>query len=220
MRSIINFACFAVIVLSLCAQERAPQGKTVSTNDAQGLPPRAAPADYQAQAKAGAITIAAEFEGHAISTPEGALSSDEYVVVEAAFFGEAGAKLQLSLNDFSVRINGKKTPVQRQSYELVGQSVKDPEWEPPTPQKSKTSLTGGGGNGGDSNTPPAPVRVPPEVQRVLAQRVKKASLAEGDRLLPQAGLLYFPYGGKVTSVRSIELIYAGPAGQAKLELQP
>ena len=32
-------------------------------DEAKGLPPRAAPGDYQAQAKAGEVTIAAEFVG-------------------------------------------------------------------------------------------------------------------------------------------------------------
>ena len=43
--------------------------------------------------------------------------------------------------------------------------------------------------------------------------------AEGERPLPQTGLLYFPYGGKVTGIRSLELIYSGTAGKAKLDLQ-
>jgi hypothetical protein len=53
----------------------------------------------------------------------------------------------------------------------------------------------------------------------MAQRVQKASLPEGDRPLPQAGLIFFQYGGKTESIRSLELIYDGPAGKATLKLQ-
>lgn len=220
--SIFKIACLSVLVPLLCAQDSDTQAKSGASNATQGLPPRASPADYQAKAKAGAVTIAAEFAGHAIPTAEGTLSVEDYVVVEAALFDGTGEKLSLSFNDFSLRINGKKAPVQREHYEVVGQSVRDPEWGPPAPsQKSKTSLTGGGGGGGDLTVPPpTPVKPPPEVQRALMQRVKKTSLAEGDRVLPQAGFLYFPYSGKITSLRSIELIYSGPAGHATLALTP
>ena len=53
-----------------------------------------------------------------------------------------------------------------------------------------------------------------------AQRAQKAALPEGDRTLPVAGLLFFQYSGKAKSIRSVDLIYNGPAGKATLELQP
>ena len=54
----------------------------------------------------------------------------------------------------------------------------------------------------------------------MQQRTQKASLAEGERALPQAGLIFFPYRGQEQSIHSIELIYKGPAGQVTLTLQP
>jgi len=203
------------------------QGQNTPSNDAQieakGTPPRATPADYQAQAQAGAVTVAAEFRGHSIPTLQGTLSTEDYVVIDVGLFGSPGARLVLSTGDFSLRINGKKTPLPSQPYGLVVGSVKDPEWEPPEPpaSKSKTSLgSGGKGDQGEGNTPPAPVKIPIPVQRAMAQRVQKASLPEGDRALPQAGLVFFRYGGKTQSIHSLELIYAGPAGKATLKLQP
>jgi hypothetical protein len=186
------------------------------------MPARATPADYQAHAQAGTVTIAAEFTGHSIPTLQGALSTEDYVVIETGLFGSPGARLRLSASDFSLRINGKKTPLPSQPYGLVVGSVKDPEWEPPIPAtpKSKTSLGGGGkGEPGEANGPPAPVQIPIGEQRAMAQRVQKASLPEGDRTLPQAGLIFFQYRGKTQSIHSIELIYAGPAGKASLKLQ-
>lgn len=200
----------------LCAQN----GKPPALNEPQGIPPRSAPTDYQAQGKAGAVTIAAEFAGHAVPTPDGPLNTDDYVVVEVGLFG--ADKLVLSPDDFSLRVNGKKAAVQSRPYGAVVASVKDPEWAPPEKKdKPKTSIgSGGAGAGPGDDGPPPPVKVPIEVQRAIAQRVRKVSLWEGDRPLPQAGLLYFPYHGKTKGISSLELIYSGPAGTATLVLQP
>ena len=207
-----------IAALCLCAQGQSTPGK-----EAKGLPPRATPADYQAQAQAGTVTIAAEFLGHGVPTPQAVFSTEDFVVVETALFGSAEARIKLSVDDFSLRINGKKTALPSQPFVLVAKSLKDPEWEPPVPaeSKSKSSFSGSGkGSPGDSNSPPAPVRMPIELQRAMEQRVQKALLPEGDRTLPQAGLVFFQYKGKPQSIHSIELIYTGSAGTATLTLQP
>jgi hypothetical protein len=100
-------------------------------------------------------------------------------------------------------------------------SLKDPAYEPLIKSevgKTKVGDGGGGrGGGGQDDGPPPPPKVPIEVQLSMEKRTKKASMPEGDRPLPQAGLLFFEFGGKV---RSAELIYEGPAGKATLNLQP
>ena len=191
--------------------------------EAKGLPPRATPADYQAQTKAGAVTIAAEFAGHSVPTAQGPLTTDDFVVVETGLFGAPDARMKISADDFSLRINGKKAPLPSLPYGMILSSVKDPEWQPPEEAKSKSKgglSTGGNGDQADSNAPPPPVKIPIEVQRAMAQRVQKATLPEGDRTLPQAGLIYFQYRGKTQGIHSVELIYDGPAGKATLALQP
>jgi hypothetical protein len=205
----------------LWALGQSPQGDEAQF-DAKGLPPRATPADYQAHAQVGAVTLAAEFTGHSIATLQGPLSTEDYVVVEAGLFGPPGARLELSPGHFSLRINGKKTALPGQPYGFVVASVKDPEWEPPAKagSKSKTSLNGGGGEQGEPGAPPAPVKVPIGVQRAIAQRVQRAALPEGDRALPQGGLLFFEYRGRAQGIHSVELLYDGPAGKATLALRP
>jgi hypothetical protein len=79
---------------------------------------------------------------------------------------------------------------------------------------------GGQGDKSEANAPPEPVKIPIGVQRAMAQRVQRSSLPEGDRTLPQAGLIFFQYRGKTEGIRSVELIYSGPAGKATLMLQP
>lgn len=215
LRSALAVAGIFVAAVCLTGQQSAP---VLEPNP--GLPPRATPTDYQFQAKAGAITIAAEFDDHSVPTPEGPLSNEDFVVVEAGIYGPPGTKLRLSPTDFSIRINGKK-PEPAKSVELVLKRLKDPTWEPPelanAEPKSKGGITDGNSKS-DITQPTLPpiIHVPIELQRSWNKRAQKASLPEGERALPQAGLLYFEHSGKV---KSAELLYEGPAGKAKLALQ-
>jgi hypothetical protein len=211
-------AALAVIFSQgVCAQEA--QSNDAQAREAKGIPPRATPADYQAHAQAGTVSIAGEFTGHSIATPEAIYSTEDYVVVEVGLFGPPESHLKLSFEDFSLRINGKKMPLPAQPYGLVFKSLKDPEFEPPSSEsKSKTSIGSGGAGQGDPA--PAPVHMPIGMERAMEQRVQKASLPEGERPLPEAGLIFFPHHGKIDSIHSIELMYAGPGGKATLTLQP
>jgi hypothetical protein len=210
-----------ITALCLCVQGQNTPSKDAPVNEAKGMPPRATPADYEAHAQAGEITVAAEFKGHSVPTLEGTYTTEDYVAVETGLFGSPGARTKLSSEDFSLRINGKK-PQSSQHYLLVFSSLKDPEWQPPeaAESKSKTSFGGGGGAGGQGDSPPTPPKMPLELQRVMQQHVQKAAFPEGDRALPQAGLIFFPYRGKTEHIRSIELTYTGPAGKATLTLHP
>ena len=196
-----------------------PPGKDASIH---GLPPRPTPGDYQAHAVVGKFTIAAEFTEHAISTPEATLSSEDFVAVEVGIFGPPEERLKISHDQFSLRINtGKKAPITTSvQYGIVYRSLKDPEWQPPEPPAAAKSKTGinTGGEGGQDNSPPPPVHIPIEVERAMQQRVQKAALPEGERAVPAAGLIFFPFHGKTKSIRSIELIYEGPAGKTSLRL--
>jgi hypothetical protein len=166
------------------------------------------------------LTVAAEFMGHSVPTPQGTYSSEDFVVVETGLFGPPEARAKLSSGDFSLRINDKKAPLHSQPYEFVARSLKDPEWAPPAEDKSKskTGLSSGGKDTGEP--PPAPVHMPMELQLAMEQRVRSAVLLEGERGLPQAGLIFFQYRGKAQSIHSVELVYTGPAGTATLTLQP
>ena len=208
----------AMLSAPLPGQAPASQpARETPASEFRGLPARAAATEYQAQGKAGAINIGAEFDGHSVPTAEGAYTTDDFVVVEVGMFGAPGARATLSTGDFSLRINGRKNLLPNQPYELVFKSLKDPEWGPPTKEKSKTSV-GGGADGSDA--PPAPVHMPMELRHAMEQRVQKAVLLEGDRALPQAGLLFFDYRGKAQGIHSVELIYNGPAGNVTIPLHP
>ena len=200
----------------MCVHGQPPQP------EAKGLPPRASPADYQTQAKAGSVTVAAEFTGHSVPTLEAPLATDDYIVIETALFGPPGARTKLAAGDFSLRINGKKV-LPGESFAAVLATLKDPQWEPPEKAESKSKggfSSGGGGNQREPGEPPPVVHVPLELQRAMARRVRDVALPEGDRALPQAGLVFFLYRGKAQGIHSVELTYTGPDGKATLKLQP
>lgn len=207
-------------VLGVCLQGQTPQSGEAQA-ELKGLPPRATAGDYQFQAQAGGVTIAAEFKGHSIPTMQGPLNSEEYVAVEIGMFGAPGARATLSPEHFSLLINRKKSPLPAKPFVVVAGTLTDPEWEPPEQPESKKSKTRfGGGGQSEGSEPAAPVKIPIEVRRAMTQRVQKVVLPEGDRPLPQAGLIFFQYRGKADSIRFVELLYEGPAGKASLKLQP
>jgi hypothetical protein len=189
------------------------------------MPARATPGDYQAHGSAGPLTVGAEFMQHQVPTPQGLLTTEDYVVVEAGLFGPPEARTTLSYQDFSLRINEKKNPQRSEPYAMVFKSLKDPEWEADTfveQKASKTSIgsSGAGGTSGNSGAPPPVIHVPIKLQREWEARATKAAFPEGDRVLPQAGLLFFQYRGKASGIHSLELTYSGPAGKVTIPLNP
>jgi hypothetical protein len=62
--------------------------------------------------------------------------------------------------------------------------------------------------------------MPMPLVHTMQVKVQKAALPEGDRALPVAGLLFFLYHGRNEQLKSVELIYSGPAGKATVTLQP
>jgi hypothetical protein len=217
MRANVVIGAFLGAAACLFAQNPGTETQSALVQ-AQGIPPRATPGDYQVKGQAGNLTIAAEFLGHSIPTANGTVITEDYVVVEAAVFGPEGARAALSASDFMLRINGKKNPLQGAHFGLVFSSLKDPEWGP-TPSETAKSKTSVGGQGGGSEPPPLPPKMPVPLRRAMEQRVQKAALPEGDRALPQAGLVFFQYRGKVDGIHSVELTYNGEGGKATLALQ-
>lgn len=213
--------CF-VCVWALQAQNATnttPPTTNPEANELKGMPPRSTPGDYAAHAKVGEYTIALEYAGHNVPRPEDPLTTEDFVVVEAALYGPPGSHLTLSPQNFELHINDKK-PMTSSSFVLVASSLRDPEWIPPEQlqkkEKPKTSFGGGGGE--DTST--LPPKIPIELQRKMTRYIRDAALPEGDRPLPVAGLLFFPYRGKTQSIHLLELIYSGPAGKAVVPLQP
>jgi hypothetical protein len=211
MQHISVFACGLLLAAALEAQPPA-------VKDSMGMPPRLSAAEYSSREAAGDITIGAEFLGHSLPTGSGILKTEDYVAVEAAVFGKAGARATVSPDNFTLRINGKKA-IAATPFELIASSIKDPEWAPPETKSKTGGVSAGGGGDSNNNEPPPPPRIPPEVRRANEVKVRKTVMPEGDRVLPIAGLLFFRYGGQEKGIHEVELDYNGPNGKAKLVLQ-
>jgi hypothetical protein len=206
------------LALGFLANAQPKPGLIIST----GVPPKAGPADYQGQSQAGTVTIAADFTGHSVATPESTFTSEQYIAFEVGLFGKVGDRVTLSPSQFTLKINGKKTVLESVPFAVIFGSLKDPEWEESQAaakvEKAKTSVGGGGGGGAD-DAKPAPPKMSITELRAMQQKVQKAAMPEGDRPVPQAGLIFFQYGGNVKKVSSLELSYNGSAGKAKLTIQ-
>jgi len=212
--SILTGAALAVVFCLNVPGQDVPGKK-----DVKGLTARTSAADYQAHAQAGTVTIAADLAGHGVPTSDGTYENENYTVVEVGLFGPPAARLNVSYKDFSLRINGKKGLLPAQPYEGVFGSLKDPEWVAPNGAEAKSKGAMGAGGGGGQDAAPAPARMPMNLRLAMEQKVAKAALPEGERVLPGAGLLFFQQGGKTSGLKSVELIYNGAAGKATLALQ-
>jgi hypothetical protein len=61
--------------------------------------------------------------------------------------------------------------------------------------------------------------MPLNLTLAMERKVRAASVPEGERPLPGAGLIFFQHGGKLSGIHSVELLYNGAAGKAMLTLQ-
>jgi hypothetical protein len=211
----------------LTAQTPAPPPAPASTVDVKGIATRASAAEYQTAVKVGNYTLAVDFDANGVPTSDGVFSTEEYIVFEVALYGPPGSHAMLQLSDFALRINGKKQPTPAQPYTFVFKSLKNPEWEATlayVPKESANGINaGGGGRGGGApadNLPPPKPKMPIDIERKMELRVQKAAVSEADRPLPQTGLIFFPYAGKIKNIHNMDLIFTGAIGKATIPMQP
>ena len=195
----------------------------------KGLAARTAPTDYQVHAEKGGYTLGMDFVGHSMPTLDGGvLSNDDYIALEVAVYGPAGTRAKLAITDFKLRINNKKNDVDPQPAGMLDSALKDPEWEAentPSKEKSKSGMSSEADETGVKRDPMAsstPVTPKPSVpvKRSWIARLQKMAFIEGDRELPQGGLIFFPYHGKTAGIKTLELVYKSPGGEIVIKLKP
>ena len=186
--------------------------------------------DYEVHAQAQNAAIGAEFTVHSFSRGEQAFLAKDYLVVEVALFPPKGETFTVENGGFSLRINGKKQLLLPQPASMVAASLQHPEWE--QPRGATPTVAGGMGNAGvilvgpPRNTNPFPGSNPPGSQlppRVPVPQdnptgirkepvkadvlVTETALVEGPHHSPVSGFLYFPFTAKISSIKSLELLY-------------
>src|ERR1700737_1506090 len=96
--------------------------------------PREKASDYPEHARLADREIGVEYLVHSIPVERGVLAASDYLVVEVAVFPLTLAGVTVSGGQFTLRINGKKTPVYAQSPGMVAASLKYPDYERTRPQ--------------------------------------------------------------------------------------
>jgi len=202
-----------------------------------GTIPRKATSDYPVQTVLGGHTLAAEYMVRSFQGRNHTFFTKDYLVVEVALYGPKFARLLVSNGHFSLRINGKKQALLPQAPSFVAASLRYPDWE------MRPRIEAGAGVGdrgviigdppvarfpGDPRDrppriprtpePPGPGGVEKEEPARADEVAVESALPEGELVVPVSGYLYFPSRAKPKSIRSLELLYQGPAGSATLRL--
>jgi hypothetical protein len=199
-----------------------------------GTTPKASAQDYPVRARLEKLAIGTEYLVHSFSSGREMFIAKDYLVVEVALFPANGASLLVNAGHFSLRVNGRKQALSPQAPEFVAASLKYPDSDTgPRAAAALGPLVLGQPRPverfpGDPNarTGPAPPRAPTDnpsgqdqAPPVKADElVVQAALPEGEHHGPTSGFLYFPYRGKISRIRSLELVFASPAGSTTLPL--
>ena len=189
-----------------------------------GTDPKPKAEDYEVHGQSKDISIGAEFMIHSFSGQGQTYIAKDFLVVEVALYPPKGTALDANPGRFALRLNGKRlAPVQPQ---MVAASLQHPEWQ------TGPRLEGGGGlgnagvilgrprptqvPGGQDPRGPTQPRVPapdppggvaPEPRVPAHELLVQTALPQGSYKGPVSGFLYFPYKGKTTSIKSLDLLY-------------
>jgi hypothetical protein len=190
---------------------------------AQGTETKAKLGEYPVHGSVDDVGVGAEYMVRSVGSPRGSFIADKFLVVDIAVFPPP-AGMTVSTSAFSLRVNGKNT-LMAQTPGMVGASLKYPDWYH---QRGVTVAAGPIILGrptpverfpGDNR--PAESRIPGPVPRAptdttggaantaeidQAEIVETTSLPEGPRRQPVSGYVFFPYSGKLTKIKKVELL--------------
>lgn len=199
-----------------------------------GTTPKASEQDYPVRAKLQKLSIGAEYLVHSFSSGRQMFIAKDYLVVEVALFPAKGENLEVNASHFTLCVNGRKQALSPQAPEFVADSLKHPDQSyglhPVAAlgpivlgQPQPTERFPGDPNGRAGTPPPqAPEDNPSGLDKEPPIRaedlVVQAALPDGEHHGPTSGFLYFPYRGNIHRIRSLELMFTGPAGSAALPL--
>lgn len=205
------------------------------------IEPRQAAKDYPAQAVLSSASFGVEYLVRSVSAQNRTFFLNEYLVVELGVFPARGVKVPLALSQFRLRVTQKKKQETLPAIgpEFVAASLHYPDWNY---RRGAEAAVGAGdgavilgrprtverfpGDPSGRSRPPNPPRAPDtdhgveQPEPVRAEDVVNATaLREGEADHAVAGFLYFPWKGKTRDLRSVELVYEGPAGSAVVRLR-
>jgi hypothetical protein len=191
-----------------------------------GTQPKPKAEEYELHARAGRVELGAEFMVHSFSGPGQTFIVKDYLVVEVALYPEKGLSVHADHSDFALRVNGKPRVIPSMPPTAVVAAIENPQMYGGGPRLDGGAGVGGvilgipgtgGRQGGPDGRPvPAPPRAPdpnappgvdPPEQVSPNELLVRTALPAGDFKGPVSGFLYFPYRGKTSSIKSLELLY-------------
>lgn len=203
--------------------------------------PRKGAQEYPAQAVLPEASLGVEYLVRSVSSANRTFFLGDYLVVEVGVFPAPGRQVELALSHFRLNVREKKKQhvLAALGPQFVAASLKYPDWQQPRNLEVGAGTGSGGvilgrppaverfpGDPSGRSRLPAPPRAPETDHGVEAppplradEVVVECGLPEGPASGPVAGYLYFPYKGKTKELRSVELVYEGPAGQAAVRLR-
>jgi hypothetical protein len=176
----------------------------------EGTKPKRTPAEYPAHAETAGLAIGADYMVRTVSADGRSAFLKHYLAVEVALYPAPLKNAMAAASHFSLRVNGSRGAIFAQAPNIVGASIKYPDWEH---QPQVTAEAGPIIIGRQPSTPRFPgdnrERYPRDNSRAEegADWVAEVALREGPTAQPVSGYLYFPYKGNPEKIRSLELIY-------------
>jgi hypothetical protein len=195
----------------------------------EGTKPKASAMEYPVHVTSGSLSIGADYMVHSFGSGEQMYLAENYLVVEVALFPPKGEGITAEAAKFTLRVNGKKTLLYAQSPQMVASNLNHRDWNQP---RGATADLGVGGVGVGLGYPqsrnpvpgapderrrlPNPPRAPDagvpgagELKEVVRPEdlLIRTALPEDAHRGPVSGFLYFPYAGKASGLKSVELLF-------------
>ena len=199
---------------------------------AQGTDPKAKAEEYEVHARLKGVDIGAEYMVYSISSQGKTFLAEDHLVVEVALFPPKGGFVTASSGEFTLRVDGKM--LRAVTPQMVVMAMQRRDWQYPRgPQAGigrgdDAVILGGPTQQGPYGMPrgrtPAPPRAPapenrsglPPAEPVrLDEVIAKTAFPEGEFRGAVSGFVYFPFAGKASKIKSVELHY----GDTRLKLK-
>jgi hypothetical protein len=199
---------------------------------AQGTEPKPKADDYEVHTAAKGVTLGAEYMVYSVSGQGATFILDGHLVVEVGLFPPKGKTVAAGASEFQLRVDGKTLHPLTPQMVVAAQTRR--EWYHPR----GIQATAGSGNDtvilgaptrqtppyGGGRTTPAPPRSPepdlrdrfPRSESVRADElIVSTAFPHGEFKGPVSGYIYFPFTGKASKIRRVDLLY----GDAVLRLK-
>ncbi len=173
-----------------------------------------------------ALDWRAEFCGHSVPYAGTTYFTADHIVVEIEVLPDKSTPIRLTSGEFRLRINGKKDLLAPETPSMVAASLQYSDWSqrPRLVAQAGPIIVGrprqqprfpGDTRPGQPPNRPVDRQDDHPATKTDAEAIVEAALPEGPTLGPTKGLVYFPYRGKLKSLKTIELLW----GERILKLQ-